>query len=857
MSDWVTVQPSLDPILAPVNAVLAGIDAVLSALIAILNIVQTILNIIKAFLLGLLDPLTAIIKAIIAEIRAIINDLKQMGFYVHIGDIRLVQFSNNFQDIRGGFQAFERRCIARLVDKRDLSRPNFSSSSAALAGFFYVSGQDVDAIIRVIITIAGFFGKKPKTQAAFPQPTGLSVVYGNEPFSSFKELGAALSGGEPPNKAILKWKMPAGPGGGAGFKIPAPKGWIIEVSTVESGLKVVGTVPADMGSNSIFPPIISAVGIDPVTNGVLEVYGGADMVGSESEDYSDVWPTDPSDPRAVKLWFQKDINTPLIPPKALSKDNGGPWLGAAFFVPNKGIALAMPGQEFNAVFEASMLPKDADIEQDTSDAYGIKFTERTASSYFFRVRAVAESVLDAVEDGSPHNPQPMSEESLRLYKFTSDNIRQAKSGRLFPTPPNAPDLNVGDWGIASQAVEAAFPSESSQSYVQAIQLALIVMLLSRSDASAPSKPGKFSSGTVLGTTGLEEVSQKLFKQMKVNQKWFNQEDPTKWAKTTYAKSLATANTLYSMASLSETIMAAVVEIAQPLFTATWKSCAVSWNPLKGGTSSPGPAITIAQTFGIGAVEYEGKTPKEVRNDPLLGCAPNWKSVPVQDTRGKLGYFNVVGGPARSPGFGVQPGTASDKWTPGNGSLDYSPVVYTLSDDATQVTYVAFVRNLLLANPDLVSSAAGVLKVTAAIRSPKDGGWEVYRPLYEMLAPLDQVLTKVEDWLLALLSALDGVIERIIAYIEAIQARIYQLQALIEWIRSLIKSLDFALPSASGLVVVANGTDGILMDLISAGNKPADDPQSMGCGLIVVAGGVPMLLLDLFAAIMGGSAPVDA
>ena len=119
-----------------------------------------------------------------------------------------------------------------------------------------------------------------------------------------------------------------------------------------------------------------------------------------------------------------------------------------------------------------------------------------------------------------------------------------------------------------------------------------------------------------------------------------------------------------------------------------------------------------------------------------------------------------------------------------------------------------------------------------------------------------MLSKVEDWLLALLSALDGVIERIIAYIEAVQARIYQFQALIEWIRSLIKSLDFALPSASGLVVVANGTDGVLMDLISAGNKPADDPQSMGCGLIVVAGGVPMLLLDLFAAIMGGSSDVD-
>ena len=116
MSDWVTVQPSLDPVLEPVNAVLATIDGLLSALLAILNIIQTILNIIKAFLLGLLDPLKAIIKAIIQEIRNIINDLKQLGFYVHAGDLDLIDVKNNFQDIRGGFNAYERRMIARLTD---------------------------------------------------------------------------------------------------------------------------------------------------------------------------------------------------------------------------------------------------------------------------------------------------------------------------------------------------------------------------------------------------------------------------------------------------------------------------------------------------------------------------------------------------------------------------------------------------------------------------------------------------------------------------------------------------------------------------------------------------------------------
>ena len=71
------------------------------------------------------------------------------------------------------------------------------------------------------------------------------------------------------------------------------------------------------------------------------------------------------------------------------------------------------------------------------------------------------------------------------------------------------------------------------------------------------------------------------------------------------------------------------------------------------------------------------------------------------------------------------------------------------------------ENLLLAKPEVLGAAAGVLKVTAAVRAPNDGSWMVYRPLYEMMAPLDEVLTKVEDWLMALLAAMDGVIERII------------------------------------------------------------------------------------------------
>jgi hypothetical protein len=645
--------------------------------------------------------------------------------------------------------------------------------------------------------------------------------------------------------------MPPGPGPGAGFKVPAPKGWIIEISTVEGGLKVVSTAPDDANSSSLYPSQLSAVAIDPVTNGVLEAYGAADMVGSGSTTYSDVWPTNPSDPRAVKLWFQKDTNTPLIPPVAISKAQGGPYFGNAFFVKNSALTGAMPGQSFRAVFDASMLPKDADVEQDPGGSFDLKITPKDASSYFVRVRAVGKSVVDSFSGGTDTSPLSLSDEELRLYKFTSDNVRQAKSGRLFPSVPSD-TISASDWGIASAPVEMAFPSESSQAYIEAIQLALIVMVLSRSDVMGVTDLTKYVEGRTAGATGLEEIAAKLFPQMQIKgNKYFGTGNPVEFSKNLRKKTQAYAATLYGMASLSETLMASVVELAEPLFKYTWDKSNITY----GGSKAP--AMTIAQTFGLGTESYDGQTPSEILNDASIGCAANpfAFSLDIQPELGFYYYDNSTGGPDRNPGFLEAPTPApSVRWEAGNGSLDYTaPVIYQVDNNADKVEYVQFVRNLILANTELMGSAASVLKVTAAVRAPGDGSWMVYRPLYEQMAPLDQILTKVEDWLLALLSAADGIIEQIVAYIEAIQARVYQLQALIEMIRALLKQLDFALPSASALVVVGNGTDGVLKDFITAGNKPSDDPQSIGAGLILMTGGLPNILLDLLASLF---APVD-
>jgi hypothetical protein len=196
---------------------------------------------------------------------------------------------------------------------------------------------------------------------------------------------------------------------------------------------------------------------------------------------------------------------------------------------------------------------------------------------------------------------------------------------------------------------------------------------------------------------------------------------------------------------------------------------------------------------------------------------------------------------------------------GYGYSDQTPVLYRWPDEnpgtgnANKLA-IGFVRKLLIDYNDgeVLQAAQLLLQVASAVTEPNnEGGWLAKRPLKDALAPLDAILVDIEAFLLGILDGLKGIIDKIIAYIEAIQARIYQLQALIEMIRSLLKALQFELPSVSGLVLVENGTAGLVTGLVTSENKPEDSSIAYGGGIVAVAGGIPSFLLELLALIFSG------
>jgi len=168
---------------------------------------------------------------------------------------------------------------------------------------------------------------------------------------------------------------------------------------------------------------------------------------------------------------------------------------------------------------------------------------------------------------------------------------------------------------------------------------------------------------------------------------------------------------------------------------------------------------------------------------------------------------------------------------------------------------ALLRNTL--NGQLYREAAIALRIATAAytRPPADGEWLALR-LFDVMPELENFLDALENWIRALAAAIQSMADQIVKYIEFLQAIIVDFQQLIRRINAMIQSLlafSFSLPQFSGLMLLSNGTDGLMSDLVNATNKPSDSPLTYGGGLALVVPFGPAFIFDLIA-LAGGENP---
>lgn len=823
---WVTVQPGLPEMFKDITDT---IQSLLQALISVLNVILAVLQVVKAFVSGLLDPLVAIIEDIITEIEGLLNDIRQIGLYIS-GDMSLMDDAPKFSKIRGGFVAYERRMVGRLVDRSDPTRPDFSSRSAVIAIFLYASADTsaIGALLQTIQKIMAFFGKGVPIGAS-TVPVSLRVSYGADfavP-SAFGPLMQTLRGGDLPDKANLQWQMSPS-GSSVQWPSLAPKGFLIEISTVPQGLLLAyDTITKNTTTGPNAKTRSYGLMRDPATKLPFRLYGGADVIdvgdlegGVYKED------ADGTD-RTTKLYaYRNSADNIPIPIESLKQGTGSSakyLLQRTFFVKAGFLDTASPGQGYAAMLSREDMPWHAEftLNESTGVVTAEAVGDQPAETVYVRVSGVTTEIVDAVVTTNGTGKTGAVQASLDIWNTSSSWIVGGYTilGTQFGVPAKT---------APSQPATITFPSGSTLTYLDTVTVALAIMVLSRSDLSVGKVAEGFQSGKAATATGLEEISRFLFPMLIGRRdRYFKRRgvSPEDFRQQLLRKCRRAANYMYLKSGPNPDLEKQVNNLGEPLRTFKWREEDSAW-----------PDQTIMETL-----QYTGIDTGVALNPLALGYNVKF-----------MKHYYDNRSITRSPGF-MEKGTPSP-WIPEKGSADFSPVVY--GADIGWGRRVAFCRNVL---PDeIYESTAKVLNLSGAVltlETPDEGAWDTYRMFPQGLPSVEAALDEILKWVKSIRAGIQGFTDIIIAYIEFLQARILEMQALIVRIDGLLDSLSaVVLPAVSGLVVTGNGTAGILSALVTAENKPSDISQTLtvdertygtyGAGVVILAGGLPAILVEI-------------
>lgn len=841
MADWVTIQPPRVP--AAVVDVSDLMSSVVGALLAILDVVRSILNVIKPLMSGLLDPIAVLVGTILSEVEALLNDLQQAGVYIAFDET-----SPPFEDISGGYAAYERRMIKRLTDRSDLTRPAFTRDTGVIAVFLYVSADStsIQAMLAALAALKNFFHVGQRSNP-YPSPIGLTAQYGTAQSTTgmFGPVAEVFARGENPTVGVVQWQMAPTRASTTAWPLPPPHGFLIEVSTIPDGVALgYVTSPAQSGIGDTITGTVMGVDGEP-----FRLYGGngifdpSDLAWDVSRD---TYTPPPLDTGKTRLFgFRSAADAVAIPPNMFGPDEQGRHIFQRTFYQDlssiMGNALLTPGQPFTFKLRQEDLPYDATLE-DAGDGRVRVRVGQQAREVYVRVSAVTKGVEANAANQASTFYWTLSQNSVVAGAETKSPVRLLVS---------TSDL-ASSKGGASDVLKMTYPTMNSSEYLDALTTALVVLVLARADLSDMGVSDVHYEMDVAGqTTGLEDVARYIVPQtlgLNTN-RWFRKvtNNPVSFRTRLLKACRASANEMLQKSGILPTEMEtsilsqAVVTTAQgttkPLWLVTWKDL------------DPESEIDSTILDSLSNQNVEG-------TDTSKGVAPNPLSTGIDEHL----MQNLIGTHIplqRKPGF-LLPEDVKDGSAPiGSGSADYSPVLYKPNS-------VQFCRNIFLANPTILTAAGRVLNIASAqlsyAQKPGEGEWKAYRLLPNGMPPVNAALGQILNSLQAIQDSTQSVADAIVVYLDFIDARIMDLEALLRRIDALLGLMTaIEVPATSGLVVVGQGTDGILTEFTQAGEKPQDTQPSFaritssgrtvksatyGAGFVLVAGGMPTTIVDL-------------
>lgn len=476
---WGTISFELPDYLEDVRE---QINDVAQVLITFLDIAITALQLIKAFAFAFLDPIKAIVQAIIDLINGLLRDFSQLGIYI-THDLSLLQEGWPFKALRGGYSEYERRMIARLTDRKDPTRPDLSADTPVFAGFFYQS-VDVSAIQQLIAFIRqllAMFNLKQGAESSLPTPVIDRVDYGSASTGLFGGLSNLTEFGAEPNKARVTWRVPDPSRGGLGNPISTgPDGFVVTVSTVPEPLslhfdrpgKDSGSGRTARGSGDTQQRREQGPLRDDSGKPVM-LYGGAEMLSFDQSELG--WNNSisggavkPGTARVFgKLRDGDSAATGIIPlgdMKGVVEGVDTYYWQRTFYVPYEDAVLQFATKEYSYVLDLDEMPHHAEVTMGDDGKATVKDLGKPAT-YYVRVSSTSKKVAEFkyVWD--------IGATGLVNANNSPDPWKVGVAKGFSPT-------SLSSWSV-KEAI--TFPTANTAAFLDAIQTALAVMVLSRSD----------------------------------------------------------------------------------------------------------------------------------------------------------------------------------------------------------------------------------------------------------------------------------------------------------------------------------------------------------------------------------------
>lgn len=767
----------------------------------------------------------------------------------------------------GGYSEFERRLIGRLTNRADPSRPDLSAQTGVLAVVFYtsvLSAPDFPEVVDKLHKLASFFNI-PKKPSILPVPVGVEVSYGLDgagihTFFNSEEL---YTQSQPPDTANLRWSI-AGPPNQTltTVVLPPPGGFLIEVSTLQEGLRLAWEIPTPDTSTEGNGSKGRQIGEvrDPLTNKPLVLFGGSEGLVLDPPNISEASIIGPGQfkPGGVRVYaYRNSTDTIAIPLEKLKTADGKHLLQKTFFVPTR-LEIFNPGQGFSIQLRQQDMPWDAKI---TSESDGTITLEAAGTepvrNVYCRITALSKEAA-AQYQKSARTPYAKTVEGSGLrWKLKDAEIRvQAELKdpvRATQVDSAGAPMSESHRGDPSQVFSLTYPEQDTSQFLETVTAALAVVMLTRSDMPANPDLSPITSGIAKTPTGLESVGKSLIPLLykTTPSKFYRQNLSIIDARGHILDICAhVARELYDRIGVQPRLLKLAVDKGELLRTFLWSEALLTPAARKPAGSSDEsrrfPYLTILESLG------DRSNSKGIILNPVcydvsqLAAATN-----LQDLELK-----------RSPGFHSREEEALDGTAPFlYNQGDNAPIIFDFFEGNRSAPKMDYVRNVLLGDPaknlpgkpEVLEAAVAVLNVAAgafAVPNPQTGAWLSMQFIPQGLTPMDKILDHAVQFLKTTQAGISASTDSLKSYIEFLETRILELQALLNRIDGALSRLeDLKLAPMSALVVVTNGTDGVAAEVISAENKPFDSLTSYGGGFIVLAPGLPTALTNLLKSLI--------